>query len=226
MGVYFFVSMLLVTLCSGDLTEHQLSPCDLVQNSVFSRKAKRDSDWNATNEVVVEQLFRWCMDDIGCARMYFQETQKNLTVFKVLLGDNFHAEQMQLEYAALHLYCNRSQTEEFEKQSWVSLMKHTMSNARIPLYCTVNEQLIFDSITMTYDCICMPHKSCQEGVYPKSFYYIIVVLFTVLLIFLFFGSGYYIVHLTSMYVHIITKKGKSSLSKTEAAIKVLGMSQL
>lgn len=198
--------------------------CNAIQASILSKKTKRESDWNATNEDVVNELFQWCVEDRGCSQLYFQHNQRNITVFKVLLGDHFTGDQMQFEYAALKLFCNRSEVEELKKTAWVSLMKHEMSNARVPLYCTVNEQLVFDAATMTYDCVCMTHKACEEGVYPKSFYYIIIVMFSVFLIIYFFGSGYYMVVLTRMYAIAIKKKG--SLSKTEAALKALSLSQL
>lgn len=213
-----------VVQASAPGNDNQL--CNAIQQSILSKKAKRESDWDATNENVVETLFQWCVEDAGCSQMYFQHNQRNMTVFKVLLGDHFTGDQMQMEYAALKLFCNRSEVEEMKKTSWVALMKHEMSNARVPIYCTVNEQLVFDPVTMTYDCVCMTHKDCEEGAYPKTFYYIIIVMFSVFLIVYFFGSGYYMVLLTNMYAHIVSKKKKGSLSKTEAALKALSLSQL
>lgn len=203
--------------------------CSAIQSLLISKKSKRESDWNFSNEKFVDQLFQWCLTDIGCSRMFYQENQKNSTVFQVLLGDHFVAEEMRQEYAALNLFCNRSNEEDLQKAAWILLMKSKISNARIPIYCTINEQLIFDSVTMTYECICMPHRVCEEGVYPKTFYYIILVLFTIFLFCLYFGGAYYIVILTRMYAELIVKKrekSSNSLEITEAAIKALGFSQL
>jgi hypothetical protein len=203
--------------------------CGAIQASLMTKKSKRESDWNSSNQEFVDQLFQWCLADIGCTRMFYQENQKNSTVFQVLLGDHFIADQMHPEYAVLNLFCNRSDTEDIQKSAWISLMKTKISNARIPIYCTINEQLIFDSVTMTYECVCMPHRVCEEGEYPKTFYYIILVLFTIFLICLYFGGAYYIVILTRMYAELIVKKrdkSSNSLTITELAIKALGFSQL
>ena len=47
---------------------------------------EEESDWDQTNEKFVVKLHEWCLDDIGCKRLFFQESKKNLTIFKILLG--------------------------------------------------------------------------------------------------------------------------------------------
>lgn len=221
-------SVLILILAYSCFTFALDSLCSSLQSTLLSeKKRKRESDWKEENQMFVDQLYRWCLDDIGCKRMFFQETRQNLTIFKILLGDHFVAEEMNPEFAALKMICNKSSTEELVKTSWMYTLKNTVSNARIPLFCDINHQLIFDTTTLTYDCVCLPNRICDDVQYSQTFYYIIIVLFSVLLICLFFGADYYIAIETRLFAATIaSNKGKNKLSRTAAAIKAFNNSQL
>ncbi len=201
------------------------SLCDSVQSTLLSSSAdkrKRESDWNDANLEFVENLYHWCLDDVGCTRMFFQETKQNLTIFKILLGDYFGADEMHSDFAILKFVCNVSDADQLLRTSWIHMLKHTVSNARIPLYCDINHQLVFDQVSLTYECMCLPNRICDDIQYSQTFYVISLILFSILMVGLFFGAGYYIVTVIRLVALTIKKNSKkSSEERTKAAMRIM-----
>lgn len=219
--------LLLLYISSVPLPPQQLSLCNIALSRITaaasSNSNSSSSMINDSNEqdnpdteliesnFIETSLYPWCMEDLGCRRLFFQEPRANITIFKILLGDYFNkSESTTKNFGVKSILCNSAITEDdttdsLIKQMWLLQMKHVVSNKNFALSCDLNHQLIFDSVTLTYDCICLPDRICDDFLYPLTFYYISIIIFFVLIVFLFIGVGLRIVKTIKYTSLLITK---------------------
>lgn len=176
--------------------------CDFIAFEVNNKtdskikiKDMKDQQEGIINEEddFLKQLHTWCLEDVGCRRAFFQENKRNFTIFKILLGDYFKENEISESFALSNILCNNETNGNItilQQQFWVLQLKHSISNRAYPIICDINHRLIFDSETLAFDCQCLPNRPCNDYLYPLDFFWILVVLGSLLVVLVLIGLIY------------------------------------
>jgi hypothetical protein len=177
---------------------------------------------NRSSADFVDTLFRWCVSDVGCRRLYFQDIKENATVFSILLKKHvrFNA-SFDENTASRSLFCNNGEASSFSpRDSWLLFLKNSSNNAEKPIFCDINHQLAFDS-TLTPNCICIPGRVCTDQLYSLTFYHVFVVLLSIASAILLVLGAYVIASMMNAVPKVANAKGVSREKKTKQLYDLL-----
>ena len=136
-------------------------------------------------------LFEWCCDDPACALAFQQSYRKNFTVFKHLVDPHLFAlgePAPSLYGLARALLCEEYDDREIARRLW--MMDLVAKADRHRPMCGIDHYPVFDTASLTTECICKPDRSCSENTEDLVPFYVILVLVVVLFL-LFVGGTFY-----------------------------------
>jgi len=213
MLLLFILCFISNTLClNPSISEYTL--CESVSNYIELERKRSNTNNAIEEDSFLKELHKECLKDIGCSKLFFQESKKNFTIFKLLLGDVSKNKEFRNDLATKRLFCEKA-------SNWTDLMKRVsmleikdaMSNNQLNLICDLNHQLLFDESSLSYVCKCLPNRPCDDKLFPLGVFYFAVILFSIVSI---VTGGYHIYKVFVLYRMSWYSNREKTGSKTKA----------
>jgi hypothetical protein len=129
---------------------------------------------------MVDVLWGWCRGDATCREAYHQsESAPNRTVFRHLLPPHIGAAASAPGadvYAALRSALCSKAPADLNRELWLMKLL-AFRGSQAPL-CDVNHELRFDAQTLHSECVCRADRECDDAIYDRAPYHILLAFIT------------------------------------------------
>lgn len=188
MKYLFFLIFIFTVIVKTDFNESNIFCKHLNENIELFESKNLEYD----NEFI-KTLFDWCLSDIGCKRLYFQEPKKNITLFQIMIKSftNNIGNNLKKSDILKHTLCNETDDiNTLYKNLWLSKLKSDISSHKQPVYCDQNHKTVYDPITSVFNCVCLEDHVCSDALFPTTWTYIVFVLLIVFAVLFFISICY------------------------------------